>query len=375
MNKSDRSSLELAPSFVETFATLKKAIGVSGGEKTSLNEVQKAFLPAPDATHIFEKDFLQDLLVWWTYGGNCPLFVSGPAGAGKTSTMIQFAAHMGVPILSWTARSRMDKRDLIGHWEIKDGNTLWSPGPAYLAWKYGLVLLINEPTIAPAEVWVSCNDLLEGSSLYVEQTGETIERHPGARVVFTDNVRGASLEGSDGFYSRQLQDRSVMDRCWHLQLLGLSQEREAGLLVERLPDFLKELCASDVLHHLATQLVALADDTRTRSQQEKVGFSQNSVPLSYRSLERIFIAILSKVRVGLTDKSSASLSPVIITQAVKLGISTSLDNVHAELLERLAVTRLGNICERIGVSMVDKAKARRMIRALREQPVPPSKLI
>ena len=77
---------------------------------------------------------------------------------------------MQMPAVVFTARPRMDRRELIGRWVLGPSGMTWVDGPAALAWRNGWVLLINEFSAAPPEVWVSANDLLEGLPLEIDQT-------------------------------------------------------------------------------------------------------------------------------------------------------------------------------------------------------------
>lgn len=200
---------------------------------------------------------------WWNWGGAEPLLITGPAGLGKTASVLAFCAVMQMPAVVFTARPRMDRRELIGRWVLGPSGMTWVDGPAALAWRNGWVLLINEFSAAPPEVWVSANDLLEGLPLEIDQTGEVIDRHPLARIVFTDNTRGHSTELTAGYFGRQIQDRSVIDRMWHLRCEGLHEADEARVLTAR-----------------------AAAGSRCKAAQSPLGFENRSFALSIRAARR-----------------------------------------------------------------------------------------
>jgi cobaltochelatase CobS len=195
-----------------------------------------AAVPALDAGHVFDPIVFESIRMWWEADdGTSPLYVSGPTGCGKTSTVLQFLARVHAPVVSITCRRRMDKQDLIGAWGVDSatGKFRWYDGPASLAWRHGLVLLINEFTTAPAEVWVSANDILEGAALTNERTGEVIPRHPNTRVIITDNCPvGCAGDAGSEYIARERQDASVADRFWHLKVEYLAREQEAAAVLK-----------------------------------------------------------------------------------------------------------------------------------------------
>lgn len=175
----------------------------------------------------------EQMRFWWESEDTAePLCLSGPTGCGKTSTVMQFMARLNAPVIAMTCRRRMDKSELLGSFVVQgsQGHFAWQDGPAAIAWSKGAVLVINEFSLAPAEVWVACNDILEGGDLYIPQTGETIKRHPNTRVVITDNCAMGDVDGSDEYLGRQMQDLSTIDRFMHIRCGYLPQELELSML-------------------------------------------------------------------------------------------------------------------------------------------------
>lgn len=82
---------------------------------------------------------------WFEIGSGEPLFISGPHGSGKTSFVNQYCARVNAPVISITARARLDRTDLIGGYVIdKDKSMRFADGPLTRAWRHGCVFLVNE---------------------------------------------------------------------------------------------------------------------------------------------------------------------------------------------------------------------------------------
>jgi cobaltochelatase CobS len=216
-------------------------------------------IPELDPGHVFDPVTFESIRMWWEAADtSAPLYISGPTGCGKTSTVLQFLARVHAPAVVYTCRRRMDKQDLVGAWGVDSatGNFRWYDGPATLAWRHGLVLVINEFTTAPAEVWVSANDLLEGASLVNERTGEVIPRHPNTRVIITDNCPAGCAGDGEGIYvARERQDASVADRFWHVAVGYMGREREAMALLAACSD-----CSGAIGAELLDRIVGRALD-------------------------------------------------------------------------------------------------------------------
>ena len=81
---------------------------------------------------------------------------------------------------------------------------------------------LPDPTLSYAHLW--------GAKDKNETIGELVVPHSMTRVIVTDNTRGHSSEIDEGFFGRQIQDRSVIDRFWHMRMEGLGEAEEASLL-------------------------------------------------------------------------------------------------------------------------------------------------
>ena len=70
-----------------------------------------------DPAHVFNRTLFEDLRLWWTWNDPVqPLYISGPTGCGKTSTVMQFMARVNAPVISVTCTKRFVKDDLVGRW-------------------------------------------------------------------------------------------------------------------------------------------------------------------------------------------------------------------------------------------------------------------
>ena len=275
--------------------------------------------------YTFIPDVFEQLRLWWESADpREPLFISGPAGCGKTSMVMQFLARVNAPAVTLTCRRRMDKYELIGQWGAAgNGSLIWIDGPATIAWRTGAVLVVNEPTTAPADVWVACNDILEGDSILIDRNGETVPRHPNTRVVFTDNCALGSETDLSGYIGRNNQDESVRDRCWHLQMQGPDTATQIDLLLRKTapqaegldPKKVKALCTAVVKFGAWVQ-----------EEQSHDNSVQTVRSLSSRTLIRLLSILLTFL------KTPGSIKNPVQT-ALRLALTDSLDTTAAAGLQ------------------------------------------
>ena len=188
---------------------------IPGFQASQLSCAAPAQVVPVDPCHVFDESFLQDLVLWWTWPDTrIPLYIAGPTGCGKTTSVLQFLARVHVPVISLTCSRRFVKDDLVGRWGAHEGGFAWIDGPATIAWKTGAVLLINEFSLAPPEVWVGANDIFEGQSITIEKTGLSIPRHVNTRVIVTDNCRCGTLPESAYSSRSRTPARATASGIW-----------------------------------------------------------------------------------------------------------------------------------------------------------------
>ena len=127
-----------------------------------------------------------------------PVFIAGESGNGKTMMVEQACAQSKREFIRVNISRETDEDDLIGGFRLKDGNTVFAKGPVIRAMEAGAVLLLDE--IDRGDNKIMClQSVLEGGSILLKKTGETIYPAPGFTVVATGNTTGRGSE--DGRYS------------------------------------------------------------------------------------------------------------------------------------------------------------------------------
>ncbi len=295
---------------------------------------------AVDPNHTFSPLFFETMKLWWEWDDTrTPLYISGPTGCGKTTTAMQFLARVHAPVVTLTCRRRMDKNELIGSWgaDAASGRFCWHDGPALTAWRYGYVLLINEFTAAPPEVWVSANDILEGDAIVNERTGEIVERHPNARVIITDNCR-MQADSTTGYRGRHLQDMSVADRFWHLRADFLSPQDECRVLAAATKAHSKHL-SEDLITSILRACTSFAAQTR-RLASTAAG-STACPALSTRVLIR-FTGILFALM-----QADSRMSADKLTLALQMSYANALETEAAAALLQLAHLEFAGVLDKL----------------------------
>lgn len=285
-----------------------------------------------DDDYSFNPQTFEELRMWWETENTAePLYLSGPAGCGKTSGVMQFLARVNAPAVTLTCRRRMDKYELIGSYSSQDGKLVWVDGPALIAWRTGAVLVINEMTSAPADVWVACNDLLEGDAIVVDRTGEVVPRHPNTRVIFTDNRPLGDGSETDQYLGRNAQDASVLDRCWHIACNFPKTDEQIKLIWKKVSHLATGL-DTDRARNIVRQVVQFAEEVRENRDR-----AYDNVSISNRGILRFVSMLFAFAKAPKKPENPVQLAlGLTIANGLSAPAATGLQNAltydHATIL-------------------------------------------
>ena len=122
-----------------------------------------------------------------------PIYITGLSGNGKTMMIEQVCAALKRELIRVNITKRTDESDLIGSYELVDGNTIRREGPVITAMRRGAVLLLDECDLGTEDI-LCLQPILEGKPYFDKKTGEVVHPATGFNVIATANTKG---KGSD----------------------------------------------------------------------------------------------------------------------------------------------------------------------------------
>ena len=182
-----------------------------------------------------------------------PIYLTGDTGCGKTMTVEQACAIGGRDLVRLNFTEQTNESHIIGSYRIIDGETVWSDGPAITAMRRGAVLLLDEVDLGSPKM-MCLQPILEGSSYYIERTGELVEPAPGFNVIATANTKGKLTGSSRKFVGARVQNEAFLDR------FAMTMEF----------DYPTEKQESRILHYVAKTVSADMDMELTNDDQDFV---------------------------------------------------------------------------------------------------------
>ena len=139
-----------------------------------------------------------------------PIYITGLSGNGKTFMIEQVCASLKRELIRVNITKRTDESDLIGSYELVDGNTIRREGPVITAMRRGAVLLLDECDLGTEDI-LCLQPILEGKPYFDKKTGEVVHPAAGFNVIATANTKGKGSE--DGrFIGTNLLNEAFLER-------------------------------------------------------------------------------------------------------------------------------------------------------------------
>ena len=204
-----------------------------------------SLVPHVDAYYRFREPLVREV-AWsvWPHDGGAPtpMLITGPKGSGKTSLIMQIAAHCNVPVFRININVGTTVRHLKGHGGVAHGATVFHDGIATSAMEVGGWLLLDELSGATPPVALSLFPVLETDGAVLLEDAEPpryVSRHSDFRVFATDNAIGAEMEESRFSYAgtNPDQNEALLDRFGStIHVEYLAPDEEFGFILSKVPD-------------------------------------------------------------------------------------------------------------------------------------------
>lgn len=234
-------------------------------------------VPAIDPTYVFREELVREFAwaVWPHDGGDpTPCLLAGQKGCGKTSLIMQLAAHCNVAVSRANMNVGTTTRHLKGRIGADSGSTVFVPGILTTAMEEGHWLILDEISGTTPPVAMALFPALEFSPpgevlLEDAQPPRYVQRHADFRLFGTDNTIGAEQEESRFNYGGTSEMNSaLLDRFGSfIQCRYMSPAEEHAAITAKVP-----AVDSDVLEGM----IRVANNVR-QSAEIGTGFSTRMV--------------------------------------------------------------------------------------------------
>ena len=139
-----------------------------------------------------------------------PIFITGLSGNGKTMMIEQVHAEIKKELFRVNITIETDEDDMIGHYALVDGRTVWQDGPVTMAMERRATLLLDEVDLASNKI-MCLQPVLEGNPLLIKKEGRIVRPAPGFTVMATANTKGKGSE--DGrFIGTNILNEAFLER-------------------------------------------------------------------------------------------------------------------------------------------------------------------
>ena len=176
----------------------------------SQDEILKGYIPNKDTCFIPFGDFnLIDSVV--KSKKFLPVVITGDSGNGKTKMVEQACAKNRRYFYRMNVTVETDEMDILGHYNLVDGQTIWEDSPLVEAAKTGGVVLMDEIFAGNPARMLCLQGILEGKPFLIKKTGERVIPAEGFNIIATDNTKGNGSE-SGRYIGTNIQNTAFLER-------------------------------------------------------------------------------------------------------------------------------------------------------------------
>ena len=164
-----------------------------------------------------------------------PIYLYGASGTGKSTLIRWIASTFHLPLYEITAHNRLETPELVGSYQLRNGQTIWQDGPLTKAMRQGGIFLINELSLLDPSTATGLNTVLDGQPLVIPETSEVVTPHDAFYFVATDNTNG---QGDDSglFLGTLSQNQALMGRFILKKAEYISSQVEQKIILKAEPD-------------------------------------------------------------------------------------------------------------------------------------------
>jgi midasin (ATPase involved in ribosome maturation) len=176
-----------------------------------MQQQEVVYVPEVDPNYVRNGNNIKTIESVLQAGQFFPIFITGLSGNGKTLMVEQVCAKLNRPMVRVQITPETDESDLIGGYQLVDGNTVFQEGPVMQALKTpNCVLLIDEIDRGSNKI-MALQGILEGKPYMNKKTGEIVKLAQGVNVIATANTKGQG-DDTGSFSAASIIDEAFLER-------------------------------------------------------------------------------------------------------------------------------------------------------------------
>lgn len=237
------------------------------------------FIPQTDPDYV-PQPFMVDVVI--ALREKMPVYLYGSTGTGKTHAVKYLASKFRLPVFEVTGHNRLEFPELVGGYHVASGDMVWHDGPLTSAMRNGGIFLLNEQSLLDPSTATGLNSVLDGSPLFIPETGEAVPPHPAFLYVATDNSNGTG-DTSGGYAGVLRQNSALLNRFMLIQATYLERAAEKKFLQAAEPSLPEDIL--DKMLDMATSVREGVNPPMTAHNSVQATLPESAV-MSMRDLKR-----------------------------------------------------------------------------------------